>query len=107
MFLAAKRTCLANVLRLRATGVAVSWIRLRRRMNTAVEMPMTFTLAEHDYIRRELDMFSSTLPSVADGFQLKTWGGKPAGKPNLSPAATGFLERIPDPYADATAAKRS
>ena len=27
-----------------------------------------FTAGERDYIRRELDMFFSTLPSVAEGF---------------------------------------
>ncbi len=32
--------------------------------------PALFTPAERDYIRHELDMFFSTLPSVADGFQL-------------------------------------
>ena len=32
-----------------------------------------FTAGERDYIRRELDIFFSTLPSVAEGFQLKTW----------------------------------
>ncbi len=35
--------------------------------------PAPFTLAERDYIRRELDMFFSTLPSVAEGFHLKRW----------------------------------
>jgi hypothetical protein len=34
------------------------------------------TAAERDVIRRELDMFFSTLPRVADGFQLKTWRGR-------------------------------
>jgi len=29
-----------------------------------------FTPAEREYIRRELDQFFSTLPSVAEGFQL-------------------------------------
>ena len=29
-----------------------------------------FTPRERDYIRRELDMFFSTYPRVADGFQL-------------------------------------
>jgi hypothetical protein len=28
-----------------------------------------FTPGERDYIRRELDMFFSTLPTVAEGFQ--------------------------------------
>src|SRR5277367_3813662 len=53
-----------------------------------------FTAGERDYIRRELDMFFSTLPTVAEGFQLRTWrGGPDAGKPKLSPVARGLLER--------------
>ena len=53
-----------------------------------------FTPGERDYIRRELNMFFSTLPSVAEGFQLKTWrGGPEAGKPKLSPVAKGLVER--------------
>jgi hypothetical protein len=32
---------------------------------------------KREYIRRELDMFFSTLPTVAEGFQLKTWRGGP------------------------------
>jgi len=54
----------------------------------------TFTPSERDYIRRELDMFFSTLPSVADGFQLKTWrGGPAAGQPKVPPVAKGLIER--------------
>ena len=53
-----------------------------------------FTTGERDYIRRELDIFFSTLPSVAEGFQLKTWrGGPDAGKPKLSPIAKGLIVR--------------
>ena len=53
-----------------------------------------FTAGERDYIRRELDMFFSTLPSVAEGFQLKTWrGGPDAGKPKLPPTAMGLIAR--------------
>ncbi len=56
--------------------------------------PAPFTPAERDYIRRELDMFFSTLPSVAEGFHLKTWrGGPQAGQPKVPLAATGLLER--------------
>ena len=56
--------------------------------------PTGFTPGERDYIRRELDMFFSTLPSVAEGFHLKTWrGGPQAGQPKLSPNAKGLLER--------------
>jgi hypothetical protein len=53
-----------------------------------------FTAGERDYIRRELDMFFSTLPSVAEGFQLKTWrSGPDAGQPKLPPTAKGLVER--------------
>jgi len=53
-----------------------------------------FTAGERDYIRRELDMVFSTLPSVAEGFQLKTWrGGPDAGKPKVSPIAKGLIAR--------------
>jgi hypothetical protein len=53
-----------------------------------------FTPGERDYIRRELDMFFSTLPSVAEGFQLKTWrGGPDAGKPKLPSTAKGLIAR--------------
>jgi hypothetical protein len=55
---------------------------------------VTFTPAERDYIRRELDMFFSTFPTVVEGFQLKTWrGGPQAGQPKLPPAAKSLLER--------------
>jgi hypothetical protein len=46
------------------------------------------------FTTRELDIFFSTLPSVAEGFQLKTWrGGPDAGKPKLSPIAKGLIAR--------------
>jgi hypothetical protein len=54
----------------------------------------TFTAQERDYIRRELDMFFSTLPTVAEGFQLKTWrGGPEAGKPKIPPAVKSLMDR--------------
>ena len=31
-----------------------------------------FTPGERDYVRRAFDRFFSTLPSIADGFQLRT-----------------------------------
>jgi hypothetical protein len=63
-------------------------------MSGALDTPTAFTPTERDYIRRELDMFFSTFPSVADGFQLKTWrGGPQAGQPKLPPAAKSMLER--------------
>jgi hypothetical protein len=53
-----------------------------------------FAADERAYIRNELDVFFSTLPSVAEGFHLKTWrGGPEAGKPKLSPVAKGLLQR--------------
>jgi len=61
---------------------------------TKVQRVAGFAAGERDYIRRELDMFFSTFPRVADGFQLKTWRGGPrAGHPKLPPAASGLLER--------------
>ena len=60
----------------------------------APNAPAPFTPAERDYIRRELDMFFSTLPSVAEGFYLKTWrGGPQAGQPKVPQAAAGLVER--------------
>ena len=53
-----------------------------------------FTPPERDYIRRELDMFFSTLPRVADGFQLRTWRGGPmAGQPKVPPPLRTMLDR--------------
>ena len=53
-----------------------------------------FSAAERDYIRRELDQFFSTLPTVADGFLLKTWrGGPQAGQPKVPLPAQGLVER--------------
>jgi hypothetical protein len=49
---------------------------------------------ERAYIRRELDLFFSTLPRVADGFYLRTWrGGPQAGQPKVPLAAQGLLAR--------------
>ena len=64
-------------------------------MSKSETAPATgFTPGERAYIRNELDMFFSTLPTVAEGFHLKTWrGGPDAGKPKLSPVAKGLLER--------------
>ena len=52
------------------------------------------TPAEGEYIRRELDQFFSTLPSVAEGFQLRTWrGGQQKGQPKLPPPAKTLVDR--------------
>jgi len=62
--------------------------------NTQQALIAGFTAKERDYIRSELDMFFSTLPSVAEGFQLKNWrGGPQAGKPKIPQAAQGLLDR--------------
>ena len=53
-----------------------------------------FTPSEREYIRRELDQFFSALPSVANGFQLRTWrGGSQPGQPKVPLAAKGLLDR--------------
>ena len=59
------------------------------------QAPVTgFSPSERNYIRRELDMFFSTLPTVAEGFQLKLWrGGPEAGKPKVPPVAKGLVDR--------------
>jgi hypothetical protein len=47
-----------------------------------------FSPGEWDDIRRAFDMFFSTLPTVAEGFSLKTWRSVPeADMPALSPVA--------------------
>jgi hypothetical protein len=46
-----------------------------------------FTAAERDYTRRNLDQFFSTLPTVANGFLLKTWRSPQAGQPKVPLAA--------------------
>src|ERR1700730_10181997 len=59
------------------------------------QAPVTgFSPGERNYIRRELDMFFSTLPTVAEGLQLKTWrGGPEAGKRKLPPVARSLVDR--------------
>lgn len=50
--------------------------------------------AEREYLRRELDVFFSTLPTVGEGFMLRTWQGGPhKGAPKLPPAAKSLLDR--------------
>jgi hypothetical protein len=65
-------------------------------MPTAEAAPAgaVLTPAERAYLRRELDVFFSTLPSVAEGFLLRTWHGGPhKGAPKLPPPARSLLER--------------
>ena len=62
--------------------------------DTHIAPSIGFTPSERAYIRTELDIFFSTLPTVAEGFLLKTWrGGPDRGKPKLSPVAKGLLDR--------------
>jgi hypothetical protein len=52
------------------------------------------TPKEREYIRRELDIFFGTLPSVADGFQLRTWrGGPSARQPKIPPPLRTMVDR--------------
>jgi hypothetical protein len=45
-------------------------------------------------VRPEPDMFFSTCPTVAEGFQLETWrGGPQTGQPKLPPPARSLLDR--------------
>jgi hypothetical protein len=68
---------------------AVSALAHVRKMQT---VPVAgFTPGERDYIRRELVMFFSIFPTVAEGFSLSTWrSGPQAGKPKLPSAARRF-----------------
>lgn len=51
-----------------------------------IDLAATLTAGEREYVRRELDQFFSTFPSVAEGFALKTWrGGPQRGRPKLPP----------------------
>ncbi len=61
---------------------------------TAAEAAPIFSARERDYIRRELDMFFSSLPTVADGFMIRTWSsGKQAGQPKIPVPAADLLAR--------------
>jgi hypothetical protein len=64
-------------------------------MMAPTNLTMTdFTASEREYVRRELDQFFGTLPSAADGFQLRIWRGGPhRNQPKLPPAAKSLLER--------------
>jgi len=57
------------------------------------ETACPFNAQERGYIRRELDLFFGTLPSVADGFPLRTWrSGLLAGQPKLPPALRTMVD---------------
>ncbi len=59
-----------------------------------IASPAAFTAGERDHMRNQLTMLFSTLPSVADGFPLKTWAGGPQrGQPKVPQAAVGLVAR--------------
>ena len=56
--------------------------------------PAALTPAERDYIRSQLTMFFSTLPTVAEGFTLKRWAGGPQrGQPKVPKVVAGLVAR--------------
>lgn len=56
--------------------------------------PVAFTPSERDCIRSQLTMFVSTLPTVAEGFPLRTWAGGPQrGQPKVPQVAAGLVAR--------------
>ena len=58
------------------------------------QTPCPFTPNEREYIRRELDIFFGTLPSLADRFQLRTWRGGPhARQPKIPPPLRTMVDR--------------
>lgn len=66
----------------------------RYMTNAEPPSPAAFTPKERDYIRGQLFMHFSTLPSVAEGFMLKTWAGGPnKGQPKVPQVAAGLLAR--------------
>src|ERR1700736_268347 len=67
---------------------------LFRIMSKKATAATTFKPGQRECIRRELDTFFSTYPTVAEGFQLKTWrSGPQAGQPKRPPSARSLLDR--------------
>jgi hypothetical protein len=53
-----------------------------------------FNAVERNYVRQQLDVFFSTLPTVAEGVQLRTWKtGTRKGAPKVPPAAQSLIDR--------------
>jgi hypothetical protein len=62
--------------------------------NSQKRMIGGLTPGERDYIRRELDFYFTTLPTVAEGFRLRVWRtGPQAGQPKLPPAGKSLIVR--------------
>jgi hypothetical protein len=62
--------------------------------DTRQQLIAGFAPGEREYIRRELDQFFSTLPTVAEGFPLRVWrGGQQAGEAKIPPRAKSLLAR--------------
>lgn len=84
-----------------AVGLGYGFAAGRREYATSSDMdsiqprrPTALSPLERAYIRRELNMFFSTLPRVSDGFPLKTWrSGVHAGKPKIPTAAADMVAR--------------
>ena len=64
-------------------------------MSKVQDLPVDgFTRRERDYLRNALNRFFSTLPSVAEGIQLRRWrGGGLAGQPKVPLVAQGLIAR--------------
>jgi 2-hydroxychromene-2-carboxylate isomerase len=64
-------------------------------MSKVQDLPVDgFTPRERDFIRNALNRFFSTLPSVAEGIQLRRWrGGPQAGQPKLPAIVQGLIAR--------------
>jgi hypothetical protein len=55
---------------------------------------IAFSATERAYIRQELDQFFGTLPSIAEGFQLRTWRtGLRKDQPKVPPVGQGLIDR--------------
>jgi hypothetical protein len=77
----------------RADSGVHAW-RMARQLGAVAHRSCRRAPGEREYVRRGLDMFFSTYPSVAEGFHLKTWrAGPQAGQPKTPPTAKGLLER--------------
>jgi hypothetical protein len=63
-------------------------------MTSSDTSTIAFSAAERAYIRQELDQFFGTLPSVSEGFQLRTWRTGPLkDQPKVPPVGQGLIDR--------------
>src|SRR3982750_424448 len=67
---------------------------MRGRADRPPSPASPFSAAEHELIRRELDLYFGQYPSLAEGLFLRSWRGGPnRGEPKTPPAVRGMLER--------------